>query len=203
MSISILQLFNVCPATNCNSRCNHHLWRPKPRGQGFVQPGHKQQRRCKCIYILACHWTCFPRRSFTNSRLQIFARENITLCEDNYSDILRSYCDTGDTYCDQGDVRAVHGGYVEEYGDKVADFVVKQYESAAGDSSATATVTTTAVTASVTATTTQTEDATAAASATETETASTVPDSAASGLAPGFIAAAAVPLVLAIFEMAV
>ncbi|KAF5020049.1 hypothetical protein F66182_7930 [Fusarium sp. NRRL 66182] len=95
----------------------------------------------------------------------IFEREDIKLCEDNYSDIIRSYCDTGDRYCDRGRDEDVHGSYVSKYGDEIVDFVVEQYESAArGDSSTTATGTSTAATSTAaveTATETTSEDAAA------------------------------------------
>lgn len=50
-------------------------------------------------------------------------------------------------YCDAGDDRAVHGEYIERYGDEVVDFIVSRYESAEsgeGDASTSATGTTTA-----------------------------------------------------------
>ncbi|CAM1507459.1 Fc.00g071000.m01.CDS01 [Cosmosporella sp. VM-42] len=135
----------------------------------------------------------------------IFNRDNITLCED-YSDILRSYCDTGDVYCDTGNNRTVHAGYVQKYGDEVVDFVVKQFSS-----SASATATTTASTATATESASGTG---AAASATGTGTstapsgtasasASSVPDNAASGLAPGAALAMGLTLLMAAYELLV
>ncbi|KAF4472034.1 acetylxylan esterase 2 [Fusarium albosuccineum] len=69
----------------------------------------------------------------------IWARDNFTLCEDNYGDAIHSYCDTGDKYCDQGDIAEVHREYVQNYGDEVADFVVAQYEKSAKGGNKTAT----------------------------------------------------------------
>ncbi|KAF5005681.1 hypothetical protein FDECE_7880 [Fusarium decemcellulare] len=138
----------------------------------------------------------------TSKKDGIFERANITLCEDDYSDIIRSYCDTGDTYCDRGDDEDVHGEYFEKYGDEVADFVVKQYESAEKSSStATGTSTATATTAGATgsASTTASESATENASETAASTPTAAPGNGASGLAPGLILAA-VPLMLAASE---
>ncbi|KAL6868778.1 hypothetical protein ACO1O0_000096 [Amphichorda felina] len=77
----------------------------------------------------------------------IFDRDDISVCEDKLADRIVSYCDTGDVYCDAGDDRAVHGEYIERYGDEVVDFIVSRYESAEsgeGDASTSATGTTTA-----------------------------------------------------------
>ncbi|KAM5381709.1 hypothetical protein ACJZ2D_002929 [Fusarium nematophilum] len=150
----------------------------------------------------------------TSNNDGIFARDDIKLCEDEYSDIIRSYCDTGDTYCDQGNDTDVHGEYMTKYGDDAADFVVEQYEKAIEDTastgtaataSATGTASETAVeTASETAdetaseTTTETAGETGAESATATPTAA--PGNAAAGLAPGLLLAA-IPLVLAMAEL--
>ncbi|KAI5462855.1 cutinase-domain-containing protein [Mariannaea sp. PMI_226] len=71
----------------------------------------------------------------TSKKDGIFARKNVTYCEDNYSDLMRSYCDTGDVYCDAGQDSKVHGSYFEKYGNEVVDFVVKQYQSMNGTQS--------------------------------------------------------------------
>ncbi|KAF7548533.1 hypothetical protein G7046_g8641 [Stylonectria norvegica] len=122
----------------------------------------------------------------------IFARKNVSLCED-YTDILRSYCDVGDVYCDAGSNKTVHGLYVARYGDEAVDFVVKRYEDDAKSSSSasgTATATTAAPTGSPTAT------VTASGTASGVPTGSTVPANSAAGLVPGLAAALIAPLVL-------
>ncbi|KAH7127597.1 cutinase-domain-containing protein [Dactylonectria macrodidyma] len=158
----------------------------------------------------------------------IFARDNVTFCEENYSDIMRSYCDTGDTYCDAGEVRTVHGSYFTTYGDAVVDFVVERYESLkeSATTSAAASTVATATTASETSAASETTAASSetsasasvagssaattasapsgtSASAAASATASTVSDegNAASGLSPRLAFAVTVPLVLAVFGM--
>ncbi|KAF4976368.1 hypothetical protein FZEAL_6944 [Fusarium zealandicum] len=130
----------------------------------------------------------------TSKKDGIFPRDNIKMCEDDYSDIIRSYCDTGDTYCDRGDDEDVHGEYVSRYGDDVADFLVKQYEDAM-KGSAGSTATTSAVTATSTA-----SSASETGGAAATTTPVTTPANAAGGLTPALLFAA-VPLMLAMSEM--
>ncbi|KAF4442843.1 hypothetical protein F53441_11633 [Fusarium austroafricanum] len=121
----------------------------------------------------------------------IFQRNDTKLCEDKYSDIIRSYCDTGDVYCDRGNDTEVHVSYFKKYGKEVADFVVDRYESAKSESKATETSTATATTAT-------TGSATAGDQATS-PTAAAPGNNAAAGLNP-VLALAMVPLILAIFE---
>ncbi|RSL68365.1 hypothetical protein CEP54_002841 [Fusarium duplospermum] len=147
----------------------------------------------------------------TGEKNGVFARTNITLCEEQYTKtgIIRSYCDTGDTYCDRGDDEDVHGEYVSKYGDEVVEYVVDQYEKAIKESSkstssATATTDTGTATEEATGTATGTESG-AASTASEAETAATgtptaAPGNGAAGLAPG-LALAAVPLFLAMSEL--
>ncbi|KAF5005350.1 hypothetical protein FDECE_8162 [Fusarium decemcellulare] len=80
-----------------------------------------------------------PFNQGSSKRDGTWARDDFTLCEDNYGDAIRSYCDTGDKYCDQGDVTKVHREYVQNYGDEVADFVVAQYEKSVKGGNKTAT----------------------------------------------------------------
>ncbi|KAM0555765.1 hypothetical protein ACHAPJ_006160 [Fusarium lateritium] len=116
----------------------------------------------------------------------VFERDDIKLCEDSYNDIIRSYCDKGDVYCDQGDDSEVHGEYVSKYGDDVADFVVKQYESAASAKQSTTTATSMAAEATeTTGTATATGAETTSESAAATETAA--PGNAAASLVPGLV----------------
>ncbi|KAJ4174433.1 hypothetical protein NW754_004851 [Fusarium falciforme] len=144
----------------------------------------------------------------TGEKNGVFARTNITLCEDQYTKtgIIRSYCDTGDTYCDRGSDEDVHGEYVSKYGDEVVEYVVDQYEKAVREgtkSTSTATATGTA-TEAATGTATETETGSAStASGTEsaaTSTPTAAPGNGAAGLAPG-LALAAVPVFLAISEL--
>ncbi|KAJ4208542.1 hypothetical protein NW767_001649 [Fusarium falciforme] len=144
----------------------------------------------------------------TGEKNGVFARTNITLCEDQYTKtgIIRSYCDTGDTYCDRGSDEDVHGEYVSKYGDEVVEYVVDQYEKAVREgtkSTSTATATGTA-TEAATGTATETETGSAStASGTESAASSTptaAPGNGAAGLAPG-LALAAVPVFLAISEL--
>ncbi|KAI8666054.1 hypothetical protein NCS57_00828900 [Fusarium keratoplasticum] len=146
----------------------------------------------------------------TGEKNGVFARTNITLCEDQYTQtgIIRSYCDTGDTYCDRGSDEDVHGEYVSKYGDEVVEYVVDQYEKAVREgtkSTSTATATGTSTEASTgTATGTETGTASTASetesAATSTPTATAAPGNGAAGLAPG-LALAAVPVFLAISEL--
>ncbi|KAF4964686.1 hypothetical protein FSARC_7393 [Fusarium sarcochroum] len=128
----------------------------------------------------------------------VFERDDIKLCEDDYSDIIRSYCDKGDVYCDKGDDEDVHGGYVSKYGDDVADFVVKQYESAASGKESTTTATSTAAEATATGSSTATAAETTSESASVTPT--SAPGNAAASLVPG-LALAIAPLALAISQL--
>lgn len=132
----------------------------------------------------------------------IFARDNVTLCEDNYSDILRSYCDTGDTYCDGGSVRAVHSGYVTKYGDEVVEFIVSQFKSAqSGSNDSSTSKTATSETATATPSASATEAVTEASTPTTTATGTAAPGNAAAGLGPSLAAVAVVPLLIAALEL--
>ncbi|KAF9769630.1 hypothetical protein IL306_012931 [Fusarium sp. DS 682] len=121
----------------------------------------------------------------------IFASNDTKLCEDNYSDSIRSYCDTGDTYCDVGNNTEVHGSYFEKYGKDVVDFVVERYEKAMKEES------TTTKTSTATATAETSGSATSAGGAT-TPTAAPG-NNAAAGLVPGLVLAM-VPLALAMSD---
>ncbi|KAJ4221620.1 hypothetical protein NW759_006866 [Fusarium solani] len=146
----------------------------------------------------------------TGEKNGVFARTNITLCEDQYTKtgIIRSYCDTGDTYCDQGSDEDVHGEYVSKYGDEVVEYVVDQYEKAVreGSKSTSAATGTGTATEAATGTATGTETGSAStaseteSAATSTPTATAAPGNGAAGLAPG-LALAAVPVFLAISEL--
>lgn len=92
-------------------------------------------------------------------------------------------------YCDGGNNTETHAGYFSKYGKEVADFVVKQYESAATESKTTASSTAT----------TATETTGSATGAAET-TPAVAPGNAAAGLVPG-LALAMVPLVLAMSQL--
>ncbi|KAJ3464542.1 hypothetical protein MRS44_009328 [Fusarium solani] len=146
----------------------------------------------------------------TGEKNGVFARTNITLCEDQYTKtgVIRSYCDTGDTYCDQGSDEDVHGEYVSKYGDEVVEYVVDQYEKAVreGSKSTSAATGTGTATEAATGTATGTETGSAStaseteSAATSTPTATAAPGNGAAGLAPG-LALAAVPVFLAISEL--
>ncbi|ENH75054.1 Acetylxylan esterase 2 [Fusarium oxysporum f. sp. cubense race 1] len=112
------------------------------------------------------------------------------LCEDNYSDIIRSYCDTGDVYCDVGKNNETHGSYFEKYGKEVVDFVVERYEKALKDESTSTQTSTAAATA----------EASSSATASDAPSATTAaPGNAAAGLVPGLVLAM-IPLALAVSE---
>ncbi|EXA37978.1 hypothetical protein FOPG_08841 [Fusarium oxysporum f. sp. conglutinans race 2 54008] len=112
------------------------------------------------------------------------------LCEDNYSDIIRSYCDTGDVYCDVGKNNETHGSYFEKYGKEVVDFVVERYEKALKDESTSTQTSTAAATA----------EASGSATASDAPSATTAaPGNAAAGLVPGLVLAM-IPLALAVSE---
>ncbi|KAF4336850.1 acetylxylan esterase 2 [Fusarium beomiforme] len=121
----------------------------------------------------------------------IFASNTTKLCEDNYSDIMRSYCDTGDTYCDIGNNTEVHGSYFKKYGKEVVDFVVEQYEKAIKEES------TSTKTSTATATAETSGSATSAGG--ETTTTAAPGNNAAAGLVPGLVLAM-VPLALAMSD---
>ncbi|KAH6880091.1 Alpha/Beta hydrolase protein [Thelonectria olida] len=104
----------------------------------------------------------------TSKKDGIFARNNVTFCEEHYGDLMRSFCDTGDRYCDEGDDSTVHGSYFQKYGKTVVDFVVQQYE-AMEKASASSPVATTAA------------SATASSTSTSTSTQATATDNAAAG----------------------
>ncbi|KAL7764296.1 hypothetical protein ACKLNR_005441 [Fusarium oxysporum f. sp. zingiberi] len=112
------------------------------------------------------------------------------LCEDNYSDIIRSYCDTGDVYCDVGKNNETHGSYFEKYGKEVVDFVVERYEKALKDESTSTQTSTAAATA----------ETSGSATASDAPSATTAaPGNAAAGLVPGLVLAM-IPLALAVSE---
>ncbi|KAM0074319.1 hypothetical protein ACKRZS_013637 [Fusarium odoratissimum] len=112
------------------------------------------------------------------------------LCEDNYSDIIRSYCDTGDVYCDVGKNNETHGSYFEKYGKEVVDFVVERYEKALKDESTSTQTSTAAATA----------ETSGSATASDAPSATTAaPGNAAAGLVPGLVLAM-IPLALAASE---
>ncbi|KAF4948525.1 hypothetical protein FGADI_9589 [Fusarium gaditjirri] len=112
------------------------------------------------------------------------------LCEDNYSDIIRSYCDTGDVYCDVGKNNETHGSYFEKYGKEVVDFVVERYEKALKEES----------TSTQTSTATATSETSGSATASDAPSATTAaPGNAAAGLVPGLVLAM-IPLALAMSE---
>jgi lysozyme family protein len=114
------------------------------------------------------------------------------LCEDNYSDIIRSYCDTGDVYCDVGKNNETHGSYFEKYGKEVVDFVVERYEKALKDESTSTQTSTAAATA--------TAETSGSATASDAPSATTAaPGNAAAGLVPGLVLAM-IPLALAVSE---
>ncbi|RKL16612.1 hypothetical protein BFJ70_g14988 [Fusarium oxysporum] len=114
------------------------------------------------------------------------------LCEDNYSDIIRSYCDTGDVYCDVGKNNETHGSYFEKYGKEVVDFVVERYEKALKDESTPTQTSTAAATA--------TAETSGSATASDAPSATTAaPGNAAAGLVPGLVLAM-IPLALAVSE---
>ncbi|KAF7551832.1 hypothetical protein G7Z17_g4765 [Cylindrodendrum hubeiense] len=154
----------------------------------------------------------------------IFARDNVTFCEENYGDILRSFCDTGDVYCDDGDDSEVHGSYFNSYASDVVDFVVERYEkldkstttspstTTASASSATSAASVTSASSATSATSvnsanseTSATSATSAASATSEASATASPSSdagnAAPAMAPHLALVAAVPFVLAALDM--
>lgn len=58
-----------------------------------------------------------------NIGMQIFPRMDFSACSD-YDDVWQAYCDADDVYCDSGTSHSIHQGYVGEYGDTAADFVV-------------------------------------------------------------------------------
>ncbi|EXK90133.1 hypothetical protein FOQG_07015 [Fusarium oxysporum f. sp. raphani 54005] len=112
------------------------------------------------------------------------------LCEDNYSDIIRSYCDTGDVYCDVGKNNETHGSYFEKYGKEAVDFVVERYEKALKDESTSTQTSTAAATA----------EASGSVTASDAPSATTAaPGNAAAGLVPGLVLAM-IPLALAVSE---
>ncbi|RKK94104.1 hypothetical protein BFJ68_g594 [Fusarium oxysporum] len=114
------------------------------------------------------------------------------LCEDNYSDIIRSYCDTGDVYCDVGKNNETHGSYFEKYGKEVVDFVVERYEKALKDESTSTQTSTAAATA--------TAETSGSATASDAPSATTAaPGNAAAGLVPGLVLAM-IPLALAVSD---
>ncbi|KAF7546984.1 hypothetical protein G7Z17_g8041 [Cylindrodendrum hubeiense] len=121
-----------------------------------------------------------PYNRGTSQKNGVFPRQNITLCEDNYTGIMRSYCDTGDTFCDLGDDGEVHRLYISNYGDDIANFVVDKYDDMMRKTTATAS---------------GTASASASASATDDS------DNAAAGLAPGLALATIAPFALTILGL--
>ncbi|KAK7429334.1 hypothetical protein QQZ08_004146 [Neonectria magnoliae] len=117
----------------------------------------------------------------TSKKDGIFARDNVTFCEENYGDILRSFCDTGDTYCDRGNDTDVHGSYFTTYDEEVVDFVVERYEAlkdAAGTATTTATTPASTSGSASSATGTEASATEADASATAAPSATDAPNSA-------------------------
>ncbi|KAH7017477.1 cutinase-domain-containing protein [Ilyonectria destructans] len=119
-----------------------------------------------------------PYNRGTSQKNGVWPRENITVCEDNYTGIMRSYCDTGDVFCDLGTDGEVHRLYITNYGDDVANFVVQKYKDMMSKTTATASGT---------------------ASGSPSETGDS--DNAAAGLTPSLALAAIAPLVLVVLEL--
>ncbi|KPM35578.1 hypothetical protein AK830_g10991 [Neonectria ditissima] len=135
----------------------------------------------------------------TSKKDGVFARDNVTFCEENYGDILRSFCDTGDTYCDRGNDTGVHGSYFTTYDKEVVDFVVERYEALKKSSTATTTATTPASTSGAASSATGTDSSASAtdASATGAPSSTDAPNSA-SQHAPYLAPVAAAVLLLAV-----
>nr|RBQ87852.1 hypothetical protein FVER53263_10265 [Fusarium verticillioides] len=135
----------------------------------------------------------------TSKKDGIFERPSneTKLCEDNYSDIFRSYCDTGDVYCDTGNNTETHGGYFEKYGKEVVDFVVERYEKALKEDSTSTQTSTATATTETSGSATASDASTTASDAPSATTAA--PGNAAAGLVPGLVLAM-IPLALAVSD---
>ncbi|KAM0512966.1 hypothetical protein ACHAPE_008326 [Trichoderma viride] len=113
---------------------------------------------------------------------------SLDVCK-SYASRIISYCDTGDIYCDSGSNATVHHLYIDRYGSDIVDFVVNQYQKAAGSSSNSSSTTAPPAT-SATATATPTSGGSGGrsnsttSSPTKSASASTSPHSAANALTP-------------------
>jgi hypothetical protein len=130
----------------------------------------------------AAVWLTFPLH-------QLFNRTDASLdvCK-SYASRIISYCDTGDIYCDSGSNGTVHHLYIDRYGNQIVDFVVSQYQKAAGSSSNSSSTTTAPPATSATATPTSGGSGgrtnSTSSSPTKSASASTSPHSAANALTP-------------------
>ncbi|PON25811.1 hypothetical protein TGAM01_v205248 [Trichoderma gamsii] len=111
---------------------------------------------------------------------------SLDVCK-SYASRIISYCDTGDVYCDSGNNVTVHHLYIDRYGSEIVDFVVSQYQKAAGSSNSSSTTTAPPAT-SATATPTSGGSGggsnSTSSSPTKSASASTSPHSAANALTP-------------------
>lgn len=68
--------------------------------------------------------------TWNNTGNGIFYRDTIQACE-ALGPRIRSYCDAGDPFCDVGTFLSAtaHLEYAQQYGEEVANFVVRRYKS--------------------------------------------------------------------------
>ena len=68
------------------------------------------------------HIPNLPQDVGNSTKMGIFNRTNTASCL--ITDVTQSYCDSNDTFCDSGSSIPVHVGYVKEYGNQAANYII-------------------------------------------------------------------------------
>ena len=68
------------------------------------------------------HIPNLPQDVGNSTKRGIFNRTNTASCL--LTDVTQSYCDSNDTFCDSGSSIPVHVGYVKEYGNQAANYII-------------------------------------------------------------------------------